>query len=200
MRRIVMFNRVTADGYFSTPDGGLDWAVPDTALDRSAVGGIPQVDTVLFGRRTYDAFASFWPTVLDDADTAPDPHHAGRRSPELRAMATMLDEARKIVFSRTRPDVTWRNSHLVRELDPQAIDAMKRELGKDMMIFGSGTIVSQLTEHGLIDEYQLVVSPLLLGAGRSFLGAVSHRTPLALVDATPYPSGNVMLRYVRAGA
>ena len=74
---------------------------------------------------------------------------------------------------------------------------MKKQPGKDMMIFGSGSIVSQLTEHGLIDEYQFVVSPILLGSGRSLLSGVSKSSRLDLLEARKYPSGNVMLRYAR---
>jgi len=69
-RRIVMFNRVAADGYFAAPDGKLDWVVPDPELDRSAAEAIERadIDTILFGRRTYEQFAAFWPHALDDSD------------------------------------------------------------------------------------------------------------------------------------
>ncbi len=113
-------------------------------------------------------------------------------------MATFLNDVTKVVFSKTRKDVTWKNSHLLRELDPHEIEAMKRRPGKDMLLFGSGSVVSQLTQHGLIDEYQFVVSPLLLGSGRPLLSDVSRRLKLDLLEAKAYPSGNVMLRYARA--
>jgi dihydrofolate reductase len=199
MRRIVMFNRVTPDGYFSGPDGKLDWVVPDPVLDRTAAEAIGRndTDTVLFGRRTYDMFESFWPHVLDESPTSPDPHHDGRKSPEIRAMAVMLNDATKLVFSRTRTQVAWKNSRLIRELNPRDIEKMKTERGKDMIVFGSSSIVSQLTEHGLIDEYQFVVNPILLGNGRSLIHDVSKTLRLDLVDAKTFPSGNVMLRYAR---
>lgn len=197
MRRIVAFDRVSADGYFAAPDGNLDWVVPEEELDRSAAGNLGGGDTILFGRRTYEMFESFWPHALDDSPTAEDPHAAGRRSPEMRAMAVWINEATKIVFSRTRQDVTWTNSRLVREFDPREIEALKSQPGKDIMIFGSGSIVSLLTEHGLIDEYWLVVSPLLLGTGRPLVSGVPVRTRLDLLEARTYPSGNVGLRYTR---
>ena len=112
-------------------------------------------------------------------------------------MANWINETTKLVFSRSRKDVTWSNSRLLHELDPREIEAMKRQPGKDMMIFGSGSIVSQLTQHGLIDEYHFVVSPILLGSGRPLLGDVSKRLRLDLLEAKKYQSGNVMLRYVR---
>ena len=197
MRKIVMFNRVTADGYFAGPDGNLDWVVPDEELDKAGAEGIPGADTILFGRRTYELFEGFWPHAVDDSPTSPDPHGAGRRSREVRAMANWINETTKLVFSRSRKDVTWSNSRLLHELDPREIEAMKRQPGKDMMIFGSGSIVSQLTQHGLIDEYHFVVSPILLGSGRPLLGDVSKRLRLDLLEAKKYQSGNVMLRYAR---
>jgi dihydrofolate reductase len=103
----------------------------------------------------------------------------------------------KLVFSRTLKDVTWRNSRVLHELDPHEIEAMKRQPGNDMIVFGSGSIVSQLTQHGLIDEYQFVVSPILLGSGRPLLSGVSESSRLDLLEAKQYPSGNVMLRYAR---
>ena len=113
-------------------------------------------------------------------------------------MAVWIHEATKLVFSRTLKQVTWKNSRLLHELDPGEIETLKRQPGPDMMIFGSGSIASQLTQHGLIDEYQLVVSPILLGSGRSLISEVPRSQRLDLLEAKPYPSGNVKLRYARA--
>ena len=112
-------------------------------------------------------------------------------------MATMLNEATKLVFSRTLKSVTWKNSRLVRELEPREIEAMKKQPGKDMIVFGSGSVVSQLTQHGLIDEYQFVVTPVLLGSGRSLISGVPTASKIDLLEARPQRSGNVMLRYAR---
>jgi dihydrofolate reductase len=197
MRRIVMFNQVTADGYFAGPDGNLEWVVPDKEFDKSVAAGLPAAGTILFGRRTYELFEAFWPQAVGDTATAPDPH-GGDRSPELRAIGVFINDATKLVFSRTLKSVTWRNSRVIHELDPREIEAMKREPGGDMMIFGSGSIVSQLTRHGLIDEYQFFVSPVLLGSGQSLLSGVPSSSTLDLLEAKQYPSGNVMLRYARS--
>jgi dihydrofolate reductase len=196
-RRIVMFNRVTMEGYFAGADGNLDWVVPDEELDRSAAEAIEHADTdtILFGRRTYEQFEAFWPQALDDAPSGPNPHDTARRSPEMRAMAVMLNEATKLVFSRSLKEVRWSNAHLLHELDPREIEAMKTQPGKDMIVFGSGSIVSQLTEHGLIDEYQFVINPILLGSGRPLLSGVSKSVKLNLLEAKGFPSGNMMLRY-----
>jgi dihydrofolate reductase len=190
-----MFNRVSADGYFAGPDGNLDWVVPDQELEGSTAGQLSGQGTILFGRRTYDMFERFWPHALEDSATAADPHAPGRRSRALRAMAVWINEATKVVVSRTRKEVTWTNSRLLHEFDPREIEAMKGQPGSDIMIFGSGSIVSQLTPHRLIDEYQFVVSPILLGSGRALLADVSKSLSVNLLEARPYPSGNVMLRY-----
>jgi dihydrofolate reductase len=104
----------------------------------------------------------------------------------------------KWVFSRSLKDVTWRNSRVLHELDPREIGTMKSQPGKGMIVFGSGSIVSQLTQHGLIDEYQVVVCPIFLRSGRPLLTGVSKNSKLELVEAKPYRSGDVMLRYARS--
>jgi dihydrofolate reductase len=198
MRRIVMFNRVTADGYFAGANGDLDWVVQDEALDKEAASSSAArgAATLLFGRRTYDMFEGFWRQFDGDGSAAvPNPHAPGESSPELRAMADFINGAMKVVFSKSREEVSWRNSRLLREFDPREIEAIKNEPGADILVFGSGSIVSQLTERGLIDEYQFVVNPILLGSGRPLLGDVSASSRLNLVEAKAYPSGNVKLRY-----
>jgi dihydrofolate reductase len=199
-RRIVIFEWMTADGYFAGPDGNLDWVVPDDAQARAAANEIGRFDTVLFGRRTYEQFAGFWPRVLEDDDSAtvPDPHRPERRSREHRTIAVALDTMTKLVFSRSLKEAGWRNSHILRTFDPRAIEAMKQQPGKDLIVFGSGSIVSQLTEQGLIDEYQLVACPVFIGQGRPLLGALSSPVRLNLVDVAKYESGDLMLRYARA--
>ncbi|HSU15488.1 dihydrofolate reductase family protein [Longimicrobium sp.] len=192
MRQIVAFDRVSADGYFAAADGGLGWVVPEEELDRAAAQNLSGSGTILFGRRTYDMFESFWPHALDA-----NPHAPGQHSPEIRAMAQWINDAEKIVFSRTRTEVPWRNSRLLPEFDPREIEALKSRPGNGIMIFGSGSIVSQLTEHGLIDEYHFIVAPILLGGGRTLVSGVPASVRLDLVEATPFPSGNVRLRYAR---
>ena len=195
-----MFNHVSADGYFSAPDGSLTWVVQEPEIGKIAAEASASEGpaTILFGRRTYEQFEAFWPNALDDSETSPNPHQAGHRSRELRAMAVYINDATKIVFSKSREGVTWKNSKLVREFDPRAIEALKQEPGKDIMIFGSGSIVGQLAQHQLIEEYQFVVSPLLLGRGQSMIKDMPESVRLQLLGATTYKSGSVMLRYAPA--
>ena len=195
MRRIVAFNRVSADGYFASSDGGLQWTVPEPELDKTAADNLRGQGAIMLGRKTYDMFESFWPNAALERE-AEDPHSPGRQSPELGAMARWIDDATKIVFSKSRKTVTWKNSRLLRDVVPREVEALKREEGSDIMLFGSGSIASQLTAHRLIDEYQFIVGPLLLGTGRPLITGVPNSIRLDLAEATAFPSGNVRLRYV----
>src|SRR2546423_11533305 len=198
MRRIIAFNRVSAEGYFSAPDGNLDWVVPEEDLDKEAAKNLSGQGTLMFGRRTYEMFASFWPHQLDKPTGAEDPHNPGRRPPEMRAMAVFINEAVKIVFSRTLKDVKWKNSRLIGKFDPREVERIKQEPGADIMIFGSGSIVSQLAQNNLIDEYQFIVGPDLLGDGPSLVSGIYKTVERKLAEAKPYKSGNVKLRYTKA--
>jgi dihydrofolate reductase len=196
-RRIVMFNQVSADGFFSDPEGGLDWVVADPEIHARAVESMPQTDTIMLGRKTYEQFASFWPGALRNLDAA-GPHGASKRDPAFAAMAHWLNETKKLVFSRTLKHATWNNSETLADIDAKRFAKLKQQPGKDLLIFGSGSLVSQLSEHGLIDEYRFVVCPVLLGEGRPLLGELPKRVSLTLVEAKPFQSGNVMLTYQRA--
>lgn len=195
MRRIVMFNHVSADGYFASADGSLGWVVQDEEFDAETMAGPQRFDTILFGRKTYDMFASFWPHVVSDDPNAPAPHHSGRQSEATRAMGRFINDARKIVFSRAPKAFTWKHSHLAGTFDAVKVEAMKREPGLDLIVFGSGTLVSLLTEHGLIDEYEIVVSPVFLGAGRPLIAGLSRPKTLDLLESKAYKSGNVKFRF-----
>lgn len=198
-RRIVMFSWMSADGYVAAADGSLDWVVPDDEQAKAAAKDIDNFDTVLFGRRTYELFEAFWGHVVVDASgTIPDPHNPERRSSVHVPVANALNTMTKLVFSRTLKEVTWINSRLLLELNPNEIHTMKEQPGKDMIIFGSSSIVSQLTKHGLIDEYQFAVCPILLGNGQPLLKGVTTGLRLDLLESMTLPSGDVMDRYVRA--
>ena len=195
-RRIVMFNQVSADGFFSDPEGGLDWVVADPEIHARAVESMPQTDTILLGRKTYEQFASFWPGALKNLDAA-GPHAASKRDPAFAAMAHWLNDTKKLVFSRSLKNASWNNSEIWGDIDATRLAKLKRQPGRDMLIFGSGSLVSQLSEHGLVDEYRFVVCPILLGEGRPVLGELPKRVRLTLVEAKPFHSGNVMLTYQR---
>jgi dihydrofolate reductase len=194
MRKLIVFNRVTPEGYFASATGQLDWVVPDDEADRAGTQAMPGADLMLFGRKTYEMFRNFWPTV-EGQSAPPDPHHPGRATPAIRDFAAWINATAKLVVSTTLGDPGWRNARVLPGFDPAAIAAVKRAPGQAIMVFGSGQLVTALVEHGLVDELQLMMSPLLLGAGAPLIAGLPRRVPLALVECKPYPTGNVMLRY-----
>lgn len=193
MRRIVAFDHLSADGHFAGPAGELDWVVQDDAVPRSLMDGA-RFDAMLFGRRTYEMFEAFWPHAQDGSG----PHAPGRRSRDVRDMAHFINEREKLVFSRERCDFTWANTRQLPTLDRKVVEGLKHEPGGDILAFGSGSVVAQLTELGLVDEYQLVVSPVLLGEGRSLVTGLGRTVALQTLEARVFPAGSVLLRFAPA--
>jgi dihydrofolate reductase len=187
MRNIIVSMRVTLDGFIAGPQGEMDWMEEffDEALATYESELQKTVDTMLFGRVTYQGFESYWPKVaLDPA------------SPQgLVEYANQLNAMRKLVFSKTLSRVEWNNATLVREIVPEDITKMKQEPGRDMLIHGSANIVRTLTKLGLIETYQLLVYPVVLGSGKPLFQDIKDRVPLKLVETQTHPSGVVLLSY-----
>jgi dihydrofolate reductase len=182
MRKIIVFNNISLDGYFTDQNNDMNWAHRDdpefnafTAENASGEG------MLLFGRKTYDLMASFWPTP-----------QAAQMMPEV---AAGMNRMPKVVFSRAMDKATWNNTTLVKSDPAGAVRKMKNEPGPDMVIFGSGSIVSLLAGHGLIDEYQFVVVPIVLGAGRTMFEGLKNRVNLKLTKTRIFGNGNVFLCY-----
>ncbi len=195
MRRIIAFDHVSADGFFATEEGKLDWVVSDEELTQFNLGNMAEADTILFGRRTYDMFESFWPEAIKDPRGAEDPHRGGNRSEATRRVGEWIDGATKIVFSRSRAAVTWRGSLLFGEFDAARVDALKRQPGKHMLLLGSGEVTRLLTQHRLIDEYRFGVVPVVLGRGRKLLDDLRVPLSMSLLQSRVFPTGTVLLRY-----
>ena len=184
MGKVIMLNRVSIDGFFAGPNGEIDWFIRDPEVDK-AVRGNGGTGAALFGRVTYQMFESYWPGVAADPG-APK---------EARTVAEELGRMTKLVFSRTLTEAVWENTKLLRGEPAGEVRKLKQAGSPDYIIFGSGTIVQQLTAEGLIDEYLLVVTPVLLGTGKLlFSGTGKHNFRLA--DARGFSSGNVLLHYV----
>jgi dihydrofolate reductase len=187
VRKIIVSERVTLDGFIAGVHGEMDWMEEffDEALANYESELQKTVDTTLFGRVTFQGFESYWPKVaLDPA------------SPKgLDEYAQQLNGMRKIVFSKTLSHVEWNNSVLLHEIDPVDITKMKQEPGRDMVIYGSASIVQTLTNLDLIDRYQVLVFPIVLGSGKSLFLDISHKVKLSLVNARTYPSGVMELSY-----
>jgi len=184
MRTIVAFLMISADGYHESADGSLSWHNVDAEFNDFAVEQLDDADTLLFGRRTYQLMAEFWPSPAAVHD---DPAVAGR-----------MNSYQKIVVSRTLTSADWAPTTLISDDVPAQVGKLKEQPGRDIALLGSSTLAASLLDLGLIDELRIMVNPVVLGAGRPVL-AGARRTRLTLARRREFRSGNVLLTY-RAGA
>jgi dihydrofolate reductase len=187
MRRLTVFNNVSIDGYFVDTKGGMDFAYKgsDDREWKEFVSGNASGDgALLFGRVTYDMMAGFWPTP-----------HAKAAMP---VVAEGMNRRPKYVVSRTRTDAAWQNTTVLRGDLVSSIRALKQSDGPDIVILGSGSIVAQLAPAKLIDAYQLVVKPVVLGGGRTMFDGVPAPIALTPVRTRTFGNGSVLLCYEAA--
>jgi dihydrofolate reductase len=150
-----------------------------------AIDLLSKVDALLFGRVTYQLMADYWPAAATNPSTP---------KSDLE-IADKMNNLPKIVFSKTLQEVKWNNSRLVKENIAEEISKMKQQPGKDMVIFGSGSIVSTLMQHGLIDEYRIIVNPVVLGNGNPLFKGINGKHNLKLLRTRVFSSGVVILYY-----
>jgi dihydrofolate reductase len=186
MRKLLVFNQVSLDGYFTDDKGDISWAHRSDPewnawTEENAKGG----GVLVFGRITYDMMASFWPTPAA-LETMP-------------VVAKQMNDLPKVVFSRTMDRATWQNTKLVKTGLVDEVRRMKKESGDGMVIMGSGTIVSQLAQVGLIDEFQIVVNPIVLGKGRTMFEGVKDKLNFKHTSTRTFGNGNTVLNYEPAG-
>ena len=182
MQKLIVFNHVSLDGYFVDAKGSMSWAksdAGDSEWNAFVADNAKGDGTLLFGRVTYELMASYWPTAT-----------AGQHHPSV---AERMNNFPKVVFSRTLDNAAWKNTRLLKGDLATEVEKLKQEPGDGLAILGSGTIVSQLAQAGLIDEYQIVVNPIVLGAGRTmFEGA---KLGVKLTKSRAFRNGNVVLWY-----
>ncbi len=192
MSKIVVFNNVTLDGVMQSPArqdedtrGGFPyggWAVPyappDPAQEKAVARSMSSSSALLFGRRTYEDFYKVWPNRTDNPFTE------------------VLNNSQKYVASTTlKEPLVWQNSTLLKGDVAEAVRKLKSQSGKDIVILGSGTLIQSLMKHNLIDQYTLLIVPLVLGTGRRLFADGSPFTDLQLVDCTPTGKGLVIATY-----
>ena len=180
MPRLRSFLFSTLNGYFEAPGRDISWHPHDAESDRYSNEGLDSGSALLFGRVTYDLMAGFWPTPAA-AEAFP-------------MVAPGMNSAEKIVFSRTMKKADWANTRVVSDLLEEA-RMLKRTSPRDMTILGSGSIVSQLAQNGLIDEFQILLDPIALGAGTPLFKGLPHKLELSLASARPFKNGSVLLTY-----
>jgi dihydrofolate reductase len=184
----VVFNQITLDGYFTGANGDLSWAYtqePDPEWQAFVAENASGESLILLGRITYELMASYWPTP-----------QASENDP---IVAQNINRLPKVVFSRTLDNPSWNNTRVVRDDIEAEVRRLKAGPGPDMVILGSGSIVSQLAGAGLIDEYQIVVKPVVLGAGKTLFEGVKDKLDLTLTKSRIFGNGNALLCYEPKG-
>ncbi|HPR09892.1 MAG TPA: dihydrofolate reductase family protein [Candidatus Saccharibacteria bacterium] len=195
MTRIIIDNRMTVDGMFAGPNGELDWFMPDIELDSYVFGpsGKEQPTTILFGRTTYDMFRDYWPQV-----------HSGEMQLDFlpsdslrqheRDIAALLTNLRKVVVTSKDDDLGWHNTEKIDGELVAAAQKLKETSDGDIIIFGSGSVIAALEKAGLVDDYWLQVTPVVIGSGKSMFASDMQQN-LALIESKVSGQGGVLLHY-----
>ncbi|SEN90122.1 Dihydrofolate reductase [Amphibacillus marinus] len=186
MRRVIYSQMVSLDGFIEGPVGEIDWGVPDDQLFAFINQQELTVDTHLYGRRTYQNMASYWP----------EQEHNPSASASEQAFSRQWQQVKKLVFSTTLTEVSW-NSKLVSHSIKQAVQHEKMMPGGDLLLGGAG-VAGSFMENDLIDCYHLYVHPVILGSGKRFFPNIPELKQLNLVDHKAFQSGVVFLGYQRA--
>lgn len=181
LRNIILFNIISLDGFFAGPDGDIYWHQVDEEFNEFSIEQLNEAGGLIFGRVTYELMAAYWPTPSAAQD---DPVVAG-----------MMNTLPKIVVSRTLETVGWNNTRLIKEDVFTEIAALKQQPGRDLFIFGSANLAAGLTLYGLIDEYRLMVNPVILGSGTPLFKDIHKRLRLKRIKTRNFQNGNVLLIY-----
>jgi dihydrofolate reductase len=183
MRKVIVSEFVTLDSVMEAPD---QWQGPFWHDDMGTYkfDELFASDALLLGRVTYQGFADAWPTITDEV-----------------GFADRMNSMRKYVVSTTMEEeqATWDNSRLIKENVPEEVRNLKQRSGQDILIFGSADLVNSLMPHDLIDEYRLMIHPVVVGSGKRLFRDGSDTTALRLVDTKTFPSGVIVLTYQPVG-
>jgi dihydrofolate reductase len=179
MRTLFAFEMISLDGFFEGPNQDISWHTVDDEFNKFAGRQLDTVDGLLFGRKTYQLMALYWPTATGD-------------DPVITLKMNVLP---KFVFSRTMEKAEWNNTRLIRENAAEEILKLKQARGKDLALFGSAALLSTLAQANLVDEYRIMVNPILLGKGTPLFQGMDRRMNLKLISSNTYRSGNVLLCY-----
>jgi dihydrofolate reductase len=181
MRKIIAFLMASTDGYYEGPDRAFDWPVVDGDFNEFAAAQLDEADTLLFGRATYTDMAAYWP----GADATQDDS----------GVATRMNGTPKVVVSRTLTTADWPVTTIISGDGQTGLAALKQQPGRGILLLGSSALAASLLPSGLIDELRIMMSPIVLGGGKSLLHTAEKRASLELLSARPFRSGNVLLTY-----
>ncbi len=182
MRKVYLFMMISLDGFFEGPNHELDWhnADNDEFLD-FAVEQLDATDTLVFGRRTYDMMAEFWPS-----------DYALKTDPET---AKRMNSYRKIVFSHNLQKAGWENTTVYNDDVRGVMTKLQEGQGKDIAVLGSSNLCLTLLQRGVLDEVRLMVNPLVLGKGHTLFAGLDKQIDFTLTNTRRFDSGNVLLTY-----
>lgn len=171
---------ISADGYFEGRDNDISWHNVDDEVNDFFIEQMKNSDTILFGRKTFEVMENYWPTK---EAFATDP-----------IVATMMSRFLKIVFSTTRNSSGWDNSKFINSNAPEEIKKLKLNTSKDIFVFGSSDFCKTLIKHELIDEFRLMVNPIILGTGNPFFHT---KMKWQLLKTRVFGNGNALLCYMK---
>jgi len=174
---------VSLDGFFEGSNKEIDWHTVDSEFNAYAIDFLQHLDTLLFGRVTYELMASYWPSQDALSD---DP-----------IVANLMNSIQKVVVSNSLKKAEWNNTQLIKENIVEEIRKLKNQKGKDIAIFGSSDLALSLIEADLIDEFRIIISPTVIGEGKSLFAGIGHRLHFKLTKSQTFSSGNVLLHYER---
>ena len=179
---------ISLDGFVAGPKGEMDWVtgIFDEQMGKYEDDLINTVDTLLLGRVTYQGFARLWPKAADDP----------KMSREEKEYARKLNAVRKVVVTKTLKKLPWENSEIIKGMGKKEIEALKQGKGKDILIYGSASLVRKLMSLELIDEYQILIYPVAIGKGKRLFGG-GKKLSLKLLGTKSFNSGVVLVRYQR---
>jgi dihydrofolate reductase len=184
MRNLVVFNHISLDGYIADEHGDMSWAHPrseDAEWNAFVAANAGQGGGLVFGRRTYEMMADYWPTPAAHAS--------------FPQIAERMNALPKVVFSRILARVSWNHTTLLKDDLAAEIQKLKAASGQGLTILGSGSIVSQAARAGLVDEFQCVVHPVVLGTGKTMFESLGGTLRLRLATTRVFANGNVLLCY-----
>jgi dihydrofolate reductase len=180
---------ISIDGYFEGPNHDISWHNVDEESNKFAIELLREIDTILFGRRTYQLFEDYWPRAAKDPNISSD----------NLEIANMINNMNKIVFSKTLQRVeekeNWKNVKLVHDLNPNEIRRWKEQSGKDICVSGNN-LCANLARNGLVDEFRIMINPIVAGNGTPLFKGLEDSMNLKLDRTRTFASGNVLLTYL----
>ncbi len=175
MRKVILSMMISADGYIEGNDPEYNWHIWDNEMAVYMMDFFTTVDTFIYGRKSYESMIAYWPNLSDE-------------------FANVMNQTKKLVFSRTLEKVSW-NAELIKDNVVEEIQKQKRQVGKNLVLFAGADLAETFIKNNLIDEFRLIVNPVLLGDGKQMFKKMSQSKRLILKESKQFNCGNIILIY-----